>query len=177
MFYQADLFDQPVTPRRAMDTPSLLATIAGASQRPKFAYMLLQLIAEVADEKGSAGPYVLAGNSTTPIRDWLSDALVSMAERTPRRKSTVNAVRADLERTNSLPADDAEADRLVDDKVRERIRSSGRCNVSRTVSDLVRIGLLCRHYQGYAVDHENRGAQREAVYTIAPDALAVLRRR
>jgi hypothetical protein len=45
---------------------------------------------------------------------------------------------------------------------------SGRTNVSRAVSDLVRAGLICRHYQGYRVDHSNRGAQREAVYTIVP---------
>lgn len=177
MFYQADLFDHPVTPRKAMDTPALLAIIASASRRPKFAYMLLQLIAEVADEKGRAGPYVLAGTTATPIRDWLCDALVPMAERTARRKSTVSSVRADLERAHRLPADAAEAGRLIDDEVRERIRNSGRGNVSRTVSDLVRIGLLRRHYQGYAIDHENRGAQREAVYTIAPEALDVLRRR
>jgi hypothetical protein len=29
--------------------------------------------------------------------------------------------------------------------------------------------LLHRHYQGYRVDHPNRRAQREAVYTIATD--------
>jgi len=51
------------------------------------------------------------------------------------------------------------------------VRRSGRCNVRRAASDLVRAGLLRRHYQGYRVDHENRGAQREAVYTIVEQAL------
>ena len=58
MFHQADLFETTANPARAMDTPSLMAAIAAASQRPKFSYMLLQLLAEVADEKGSAGPSV-----------------------------------------------------------------------------------------------------------------------
>lgn len=159
-----------------MDTPALLAAIAGASARPKFAYMLLQLIAEIADERGSAGPNVLVGNALVPIRDWLCDALAPMAQRDARRRSTIEAVRADLERSKALPTDHREAERVVDDKVRERVRNSGRCNVSRSVSDLVRVGLLSRHYQGFRVDHHNRGAQREAVYTLAPAVFMVMRK-
>jgi hypothetical protein len=34
--------------------------------------------------------------------------------------------------------------------------------------------LVHRHYQGYHVDHENRGAQREAVYTLLPGVRAAL---
>ncbi|ARR57778.1 hypothetical protein HY78_30225 (plasmid) [Rhizorhabdus wittichii DC-6] len=176
MFHQADLFDQPIDASMTMDTPALLATIAGASHRPKFAYMLLQLIAEVADERGCAGPQVVVGNETVPVRDWLCDALAPMGQRDPHRRSTVEAIRAELERAKALPEDRAEAKRLVDDKVRERARSSGRSNVSRTVSDLVRVGLLRRHYQGYRVDHHNRGAQREVVYTVMPAAFRMLRR-
>lgn len=177
MFQQADLFEHAASPRKAMDMPALLATIAAASSRPKFSYMLLQMLGEVADERGRAGPYVVAGNVTVPVRDWLCDALAPMAQRDARRRSTVDAVRSELEGAHELPANSVEAERVIDEKVRERIRRSGRSNVSRVVSDLCRVGLLRRHYQGLRVDHENRGAQREAVYTIMPDALAVLRRR
>lgn len=177
MFYQADLFDQPIGPPQVRDMPTLLAAVAASSQRPKFAYMLLQLIAAIADEKGSAGPYVVTGDSNVPVRDWLCDALVPMGQRDSRRRATMDAVRASLERARQLPQDPSEADRLIDEQVRERVRSAGRCNVSRTVSDLVRAGLLQRHYQGYRVNHQNRGAQREVVYTIMPDVLAVLRSR
>lgn len=41
-------------------------------------------------------------------------------------------------------------------------------------SDLVKAGLVRRHYQGYRVDHHNRGAQREAVYTITEAAACAL---
>lgn len=174
MFHQADLFEQPARTSKRMDTPALLAVIAAASPRPKFSYMLLQLIAEIADERGSAGPNVSVDGTAVPVRDWLSDALVPMAQRDARRRSTVEAVRAEL--AEALPIDPAEADRIVEEKVRERVRRSGRCNVSRAVSDLCRVGLLRRHYQGYRVDHQNRGAQREAVYTVMPEALKVLRR-
>jgi len=174
MFHQADLFEQPARASKRMDTPALLAVIAAASPRPKFSYMLLQLIAEIADERGSAGPNVSIDGAAVPVRDWLCDALVPMAQRDARRRSTVEAVRAEL--AEALPIDPAEADRIIEEKVRERVRRSGRCNVSRAVSDLCRVGLLRRHYQGFRVDHQNRGAQREAVYTVMPEALAVLRR-
>lgn len=177
MFYQADLFEQPARVRQSLDTPALLAIIAGASSRPKFSYMLLQLIAEIADEDGSAGPNVIVDGAAVPVRDWLCDALVPMGQRDARRRSTIDAVRAELSKANALPTEPAEADRMIDQRVRERVRQSGRCNISRAVSDLCRAGLLRRHYQGFRVDHENRGAQREAVYTVMPEALAVLRRR
>jgi len=177
MFHQADLFEQMQIGQNRLDTPALMATIASASQRPKFTYMLLQLIAEIADDKGRAGPNVSVEGALVSVRDWLCDALVPMAQRDPRRRATIEAVRADLEKSEGLPEDPEEADRLVGAAVRERIRRSGRCNVSRSVSDLVRVGLLRRHYQGYRVDHQNRGAQREAVYTITPVALEALRRK
>jgi hypothetical protein len=44
------------------------------------------------------------------------------------------------------------------------------------VSELVRAGLVRRHYQGYRVDHVNRGAQRNAVYTIVPEVRRALAR-
>lgn len=177
MFHQADLFEGSTEPTRGMDTPGLLAAIAAASPRPKFSYMLLHLLEEVADEKGSAGPNVVVNGDAVPVRDWLCDALVPIAQRAPWRRSTIEMVRAALEQADELPADPAQAERMVEEKVRERVRQSGRCNVSRAVSDLCRGGLLTRHYQGYRVDHQNRGAQREAVYTIMPQALAALRRR
>lgn len=65
---------------------------------------------------------------------------------------------------------------MIDAEVRNRVRESGRSNVSRAVSELVRAGLLTRHYQGYRVDHQNRGAQRQEVYTITPEARSALGR-
>jgi hypothetical protein len=38
----------------------------------------------------------------------------------------------------------------------------------------VNAGLLRRHYQGYRVDHRNRGGQRHAVYTLIGDALRLV---
>ena len=178
MFHQPDLFDavEPeAAPRDDLNLPGLIELIADVSPRPRYTFMVLNLIAKAAGRNsGSAGPWVLAEDRRVPLRDWLCDSLVPMAKRDARRLTIVRQVRAGLEDRGVLPADAVEAARVVDLEVRERVRRSGRCNVSRAVSDLVRAGLIRRHYQGYRVDHHNRGAQREAVYTITGAAAAAL---
>jgi hypothetical protein len=104
------------------------------------------------------------------LRDWLCDALTPMGRRDPRRLALEARVRDELAAEGSLPAAPAAAAALIEREVRERVRASGKTNVSRAVSELVRAGLLHRHYQGYRVDHHNRGAQRQAVYTLSAPA-------
>lgn len=151
---------------RRLDAPAVISRIARVSARPRYTLLLLNLIAKAADAKGSAGPYVLEEGRRVGIRDWLADAMLPLAQRDHRRLALIDRVQADLARRGALPADDAEAARLIDHQVRERVLQSGRCSVSRSVSDLVRAGLLRRWYQGFRVDHCNRGAQREAVYEV-----------
>lgn len=180
MFHQADLFDVADAgrnaPAKSLNLPALIERIADFSPRPRYTFMVLNLIAKAAgSNSGSAGPYVIDDdNSRIPLRDWLCDSLVPMAKRDARRLIIVEEVRASLAEQNALPDDKLEAARIVDGEVRERVRRSGRCNVSRAVSDLVRAGLVRRHYQGFRVDHHNRGAQREAVYTITEAAAGAL---
>jgi hypothetical protein len=156
-----------------LDMPGLLAILADCTPRPRYAFMVLNLIAEVADGSGHAGPEVVRNGAVLTIREWLCDALMPMA-REPRRLALAARVKAELEADGLLPADQRAAGRAVDEEVRSRLRASGKTNVSRAVSDLVRAGLLSRHYQGYRVDHHNRGAQRQAVYTLAPHARRLL---
>lgn len=158
----------PVVDEAAIDLPAVLERLAEVSARPRYTFMVLNLIARAAGTSDSAGPYVHEGGAAVPVRDWLSDALLPMAQRDARRRAVVEQVRADLAARGALPADPAAAEQAVAGELRDRLRHSGRTNVSRAVSDLVRAGLIRRHYQGYCVDHVNRGAQREAVYTIAP---------
>jgi hypothetical protein len=179
MFHQPDLFDTAQTdrdaPARGLDLPEIIERIANVSPRPRYAFMVLNLIAKAANTaNGSAVPYVFENDRRIPLRDWLCDSLVPMARRDARRRTIVTEVTATLTARNALPSDRGEAARIVDAEVRERVRRSGRCNVSRAVSDLVRAGLIRRHYQGFRVDHRNRGAQREAVYTITDAAAAAL---
>jgi hypothetical protein len=178
MFYQADLFEvaEPMQGDQAgsLDLPALIERIADVSARPRYAFMVLNLIAKAAGKNsGSAGPYVIVGDQRIALRDWLCDCLVPIAKRNARRLAIVEEVRAAL-MEDGLPSDPQEAAQIIDEHVRARVRHSGRCNVSRAVSDLVRAGLIRRHYQGYRVDHQNRGAQREAVYTITDAAAGAL---
>lgn len=158
----------------ALDLPQLMERLAVDTARPRYAFMLLNLVARIAGEAGHAGPYVREGRALVPLRDWLCDALSPMAQRDHRRLAIVAEVRAELDRAGELPASPEEAGSLVEERVRERVRASGRSNVSRTVSELVRAGLMKRHYQGYRVDHVNRGAQRQAVYTLPNHVRAAL---
>lgn len=79
-------------------------------------------------------------------------------------------MRRELEAERVLPAEPERAQRLVDERVGERLGRSGRTNVGRAVSERVRGGLVRRQYQGYRVNHQNRGAKRQAVYMVVPEA-------
>jgi hypothetical protein len=138
MFHQPDLFPEPPAIRERLGTADLLERITVASRRPKYAFFVLQLIAEAAGEGGSAGPFIWTAGRRLPVRDWLCDALVPTAQRDARRRANVERVRADLVESGRLPDDPQAAAELIDQTLRDRVRRSGRCNVSRAVSDLVR---------------------------------------
>jgi len=174
MFHQPDLFDRQKDAVEIVDLPAVVERISQVSKRPRYAFMVLNLIAKAAGNNGSVGPYVCDRTGRVPVRDWLCHTLSPLAQRDCRRLAMVEAVRAEMMAT--AKADDADAERRLDEEVRQRILRSGRTNVSRAVSDLVRAGFLRRHYQGFRVDHHNRGARREAVYTITPEAKRALLR-
>ena len=158
----------------SLDMPGLLEVLAHSSARPRYAFMVLNLIAKAAGPNGSAGPLIMNEGEQVTVRDWLCDALAPMGHRDPRRQALQERVRGELAGEGTLSADPAEAERAIDSEVRLRVRVSGKTNVSRAVSDLVRAGLLFRHYQGYCVDHHNRGGHRQAVYTLSPAARGLL---
>jgi hypothetical protein len=180
--FQPDLFNMQAGAEPALlqdeqplDLPAVLERLTLVCERPRYSFMVLNLLAQACSATGKAGPYVSVGERRVPIRDWLCDALAPVAQRDPRRRGIERRVRASLEQSNAMPADELEAKTLIEAQVRRRIRLSGRTNVSRAVSELVRAGLVRRYYQGYRVDHENRGAQRQAVYSVTAEARQALR--
>ena len=122
---------------------------------------------------GTVGPTVARGDTVLPLRDWQSDALAPLAEQDRRRGDLVALAAKDLVETPF--ADPAAADVTLAAEVQQRVRRSGKTNVSSAVSDRVRAGLLRRHYAGWCEDHDNRGAQRQAVSTIEAQAIRALR--
>nr|WP_317152280.1 hypothetical protein [Sphingopyxis indica] len=157
--------------------PRLLEVLARNSARPRYAFMVLNLIAGAAGPDGRLGPIVLHEGEAVPVRDWLCDALAPMGDRDPRRLALFARVREELASAGQLGDDPDLAERAIEAEVRARARNSGKTNVSRAVSELVRAGMITRHYQGYRIDHENRGAQRQAVYTLTPLARGLLQPR
>lgn len=179
MFHQGDLFDQirqaPLTVEPlVVGLPDLVKLVSQVSKRPRYVLLILNLIAKAAGEDGSLGPYVRNGTDHVPVRDWLCQALAPLANRDCRRTAMIAAVRSELMAKAGASKTAGDLAQQQDEEIEARILRSGRTNVSRAVSDLVRAGLLHRHYQGYRVDHYNRGAQREAVYTIAPNVRLAL---
>jgi hypothetical protein len=162
----------------------IYAVLAEISSRPRYAFLILQLVSEIADGRGQAGPFVanakMPGAGTSEIaepvllRDWLCTQLLPMSEQ-PARRAALRARVADSlkdELTGNPLIDEARLDAAVE----EQVLAVGRANVSRAISDLVRAGLVSRHYAGYATNHQNRGGGRHAVYVVKPAVLRLLRR-
>lgn len=163
---QLDLLGPAAADRHPIDRSSIVERLGSISARPRFAFFVLDLIARASAPSGSVGPYVIEDDEALPVRDWLCDAMIAVSGREPRRLALVAAVRREFAGRRDIPTDTRAAEALVEEEVRIRLRRSGRANISRAVSDLVKAGLVRRHYQGYAVDHHNRGAQRQAVYQV-----------
>ncbi|WP_428332833.1 hypothetical protein [Novosphingobium sp.] len=177
MIQPALLRSIPAVPRYAAnETAALLERLADISTRPRYAFMVLGLVAQAAGPDGVAGPYVMTGQGPLPLRDWLCDGLAPMGRRDPRRVALAGRVRESLHNEGRLREAGESAERLVEAELRDRVRISGKTNLSRAISELVAGGLVTRHYKGFAVDHINRGGQRMAVYSLTGQARCLLPR-
>jgi len=157
----------------------IYAALSETSSRPRYAFLVLQLIAEIADGRGQAGPFVTGPSGAQEgapvlLRDWLCAQLLPMSEQPARRMALRERVEANLkgDLTGRPEIDESHIEAAVE----EQVLSVGRANVSRATSDLVRAGLVTRHYAGYATNHKNRGGGRHAVYVVKPAVLRLLRK-
>jgi hypothetical protein len=157
----------------------IYAVLVEASSRPRYAFLVLQLIAELADARGQAGPFVSSAGEvgeggSVLLRDWLCTQLLPMSEQPARRAALRARVAASL--SDQLTGNHQIDEAAIDAAVEEQVLAVGRANISRATSDLVRAGLVTRHYAGYATNHQNRGGGRHAVYVVKPAVLRLLRR-
>src|SRR3546814_4384378 len=102
-------------------------------------------------------------------------ALPILSGRDSRRRQLESRIREDLK--DVLPEDMFEAQRIVDEKVHERVRATGADNFSRVVGELEKCGYIARYYEGYRTPHSNRGGLRNLVCVLDPDVSAALRSR
>lgn len=150
----------------------IYAVLSQASSRPRYAFLVLQLIAELADERGHAGPFVKGEGKAVLLREWLCDQLLPMSERPGRRASLRRRVEAAI--AGSLSGNPELDSQRIDQAVDNQVRAVGRANVSRAVSELVKAGLVSRFYQGYATNHAHQGGGRNVVYVVKPEVLQLL---
>lgn len=140
----------------SMDMRTLLSRIGTHSQRPRYAFLVLNLIAKGADEHGECGPFIQHEGEAWLVRLWLLEMLHPILGRACRKPEAPAETAPHLDAGSSVPSGDGDAS-----------RRSGLTNISRAVSDLVRAGLITRYYAGYRVDHAHRGGQRHAVYVLS----------
>jgi hypothetical protein len=149
---------------------AILNRLSAQSARPRYAFLVLNLISEAANARGEAGPFVTHDGGAIPIRDWLTGQLMPVSARDGRRGLLRERLRREMSESDP---ETVEAE--IEAALQERALAVGKTNVSRAVSDLVRAGLVERHYAGWIKDHANRGGGRHAVYTVAGEAMSVLR--
>ena len=117
---------------------AIYARLAEASARPRYAFLVLGLIAEACGADGRAGPFVDRGEGPVALRDWIAAELLPLSAARRGRGA------------------------VEDQRDEEAALAIGKANVSRAVSDLVRAGLVKRHYAGRVTNHVNRGGGRLA---------------
>jgi hypothetical protein len=152
----------------------IYAVLSEVSSRPRYAFLVLQLVAEAADGRGQAGPLVCRDGNPILLRDWLCTQLLPLSEQQRRRAAL--RVRVTNSIKDELTGEEARDSARIDQAVEEQVLAVGRANVSRAISDLVRANLVTRHYAGYATNHCNRGGGRHAVYVVRPEVLRLLLR-
>lgn len=148
------------------------ALLARASRRPRYAFLVLQLIAELADDRGQAGPYVECKGKAVLLRDWLCDQLLPISEQPVRRSALRERVKSSL--AGSLTGNDESDAGRIEQAIDEQVRAVGRANVSRAVSELVKAGIVSRFYKGYATNHANQGGGRNVVYVLDREVIQML---
>jgi hypothetical protein len=64
---------------------SIFLRLSVRSKRPRYAFLVLQLVAEAADVRVRAGPFIRRDGKTILLRDWLCRQLAPLSEREDRR--------------------------------------------------------------------------------------------
>lgn len=153
----------------------ILDRLSEVSSRPRYAFAVLNLLAEQAGPGTKVGPFIHDGDETLPLRVWIGKRLARMSGRGRRRKAIEQRIRLRL--ADKLPEDLLEAQKIIDAAVEEHVRVTGADNFSRVVTELEKAGYIERFYEGYRTNHVNRGGLRNLVCVLDANVSAALRRR
>src|SRR3546814_1722662 len=141
-----------------MSVSNILDQLATTSTRPRYAFAVLALLAEQAGPTGKTGPFITDDDEEKlSLREYIGKHLARMSGRDSRRKQLERRIREDLK--DKLPEDLFEAQKIVDEAVSERVRTTGADNFSRIVGELENCGYIARYYEGYRNPPSTRGGQ------------------
>lgn len=161
--------------KSATNVGQILDRLSEMSARPRYAFAVLNLLAEQAGPGSKVGPFIHDEGELLPLRTWVGKRLARISGRSQRRKKIEIRIRQEL--AGKLPADMFEAQKIVDAAVEAHVCATGADNFSRVVTDLERAGYVMRFYEGYRTNHANRGGLRNLVCILDADVSAALRRR
>jgi hypothetical protein len=114
----------PASTNRPADIGSILTALAQTSRRPRYAFMVLGLIAEAARPNGQAGPWLAGADGVPqPLREWVAGQLVPLAAHDRRRATLRRKVE---DRLGARASDEA----LVTAALEEEALAVGKANVS-----------------------------------------------
>ncbi|AXK44000.1 hypothetical protein DVR09_16230 (plasmid) [Erythrobacter aureus] len=158
----------------ALNVGSILDRLSDVSDRPRYAFAVLNLLVEQATGSTRVGPFIEDEGQHLALRHWVGKRLSRISGRSQRRKKLIERVREEL--ADELPDDMFEAQKVIDAAVEERVCAAGADNFSRVLGDLEKAGFVSRLYEGYATNHANRGGLRNLVCVVDPDVSAALNR-
>ena len=138
-----------------MNVGGILDRLSEVSARPRYAFAVLNLLAEQAAPGVKVGPFIHEDGETLTVRCWIGKRLARLSGRSIRRKAIERRIRQEL--ADRLPEDLFEAQQMVDLAVEEHVRMTGADNFTRVISELERAGYVSRFYQGYRPAHQNSG--------------------
>ncbi|MEW9856364.1 hypothetical protein [Novosphingobium sp. M1R2S20] len=161
--------------KSATNVGHILDRLSEVSSRPRYAFAVLNLLAEQAGPGAKVGPFILDDGETLPLRVWVGKRLARISGRNQRRRKIEQRIRQEL--ASKLPNDLFEAQKIVDAAVEEHVRATGADNFSRVATELEKAGYIRRFYEGYRTNHSNRGGLRNLVCVLDADVSAALRRR
>lgn len=160
----------------ASSIANVIRSVQSGCQRSRFAMDLFLLMMMLADSKGEVGPHITIDGETYPIVEGLARLLHDPEAHQSKSNRAQNRIRGEIR----LEAE-AKGEKLADNDLEERVLSvyesralkSRMANVSRTITELTRLGLVNRHYVGrnFGDWHPNRGGERIAVYSLSQGVL------
>ena len=110
----------------AIDLSMIFERLSTHSRRPRFAFMVLNLLSEAADSRGRAGPLVTHNGETLPVRMWLGGTLARMGDKHRRRADMRRRVAAAIEQATPeienggaiAPPTEEDLDKAVEERAR-----------------------------------------------------------